>query len=76
MQAPEQEALDSPDPWARRELRVKWKRWAHIHCSWDTLDTLAQLGGFKRVQNYMKRADDLAALRRCAHRTHNRSWGH
>ena len=27
---------------------------------------LAQLGGFKRVQKYMKRADDLAALRRPA----------
>ena len=56
----------SPDPtdaWASREFHVKWRRWSFIHCSWDTLTTLAQLGGFKRVLNYIKRQDDLAAMR-------------
>ena len=42
---------------------MKWKRWSYIHCSWDTLSTLSQLGGFKRVINYMRRQDDLAAAR-------------
>lgn len=56
----------SPDPtdqWASREFHVKWKRWSYIHCSWDTLNTLSQLGGFKRVLNYIKRQDELAIMR-------------
>mmetsp|Transcript_15385 Transcript_15385/g.45299 ORF Transcript_15385/g.45299 Transcript_15385/m.45299 type:complete len:1328 (-) Transcript_15385:31-4014(-) len=51
------------DPWASRELHIKWKRYSHIHCSWDTRDTLSQLPGYKRVLNYMKRADELEAMR-------------
>jgi hypothetical protein len=46
------------DPWATREFHVKWKRWSYIHCSWDTRETLAQLGGYKRIHNYMKRVDE------------------
>lgn len=33
------------DPWASKELYVKWKRWAYIHCSWETRLTLSQLKG-------------------------------
>jgi hypothetical protein len=29
-----------------------------MHTSWETRDALAQLGGFKRVLNYMKRVDE------------------
>lgn len=47
------------DPWANCEFHVKWKRYAHVHCSWDTRATLSQLGGYKRVINYMKKWDDL-----------------
>ena len=47
------------DPWSTRELFVKWRRWSHIHCSWDTRETLSQLAGYKRVQNYIKRMDNL-----------------
>ena len=54
---------DPSDPWTGREFHVKWKRWSYVHCSWDTLSTLSQLGGFKRVTNYIKKADDLAAAR-------------
>ena len=43
--------------WATREFHVKWRRWSYIHCSWDTRETLSQLGGYKRVLNYMKRFD-------------------
>ena len=32
------------DPWATKEFYVKWKRWSYIHCSWDTRETLSQLG--------------------------------
>ncbi|KAK9824197.1 hypothetical protein WJX72_008454 [[Myrmecia] bisecta] len=51
------------DPWASREFHVKWKRYSYIHCSWDTRETLSQLGGYKRVLNYMKKHDDLEAQR-------------
>ena len=47
------------DAWASREFHVKWRRWSYIHCSWDTRETLSQLGGYKRVLNYMKRTDEL-----------------
>ena len=50
---------DPSDPWATREFYVKWKRWAYIHCSWDSDATLQQLGGYKRVLNYIKRQDEL-----------------
>lgn len=43
------------DTWATKEFYVKWKRWAYIHCSWDSRETLSQLGGYKRVMNYIKR---------------------
>ena len=43
------------DPWRSKEFYVKWKRWSYIHCSWDTRETLSQLGGYKRLMNYMKR---------------------
>eukprot|EP00884_Botryococcus_braunii_P018071 jgi/Botrbrau1/4948/Bobra.0122s0026.1 len=54
----EGEEVDPLDPWATREFWVKWKRWSYIHCSWDTRLTLSQLGGYKRVLNYMKRMDE------------------
>lgn len=59
MAAPEEGAeglgADPSDPWTRRELYIKWKRYSYIHCSWDTKATLSQLAGFKRVLNYIKR---------------------
>ena len=61
---PEVGTGDPADPWTGREFHVKWKRWSYVHCSWDTLSTLSQLGGFKRVTNYIKKADDLEAIRR------------
>ena len=52
------------DPYANKEFYVKWRHWSHIHCSWDTRDTLFQLAGFKRVKNYIKRMEDLDRRRR------------
>lgn len=45
--------------WYNVEFHVKWKRWSFRHCSWDTLTTLSQLGGHKRVLNYCKRQDEM-----------------
>ena len=55
------------DPWANTEFHIKWKRYAYIQCSWDTRATLSQLGGYKRVINYMKRWDDLQVRQGCPH---------
>lgn len=59
---PEAEA-EPGDVWASRLFLVKWKRYSYIHCSWDTRATLMQLGGWKRVQNYIKRQEDQAITR-------------
>jgi len=49
------------DPWASREFHIKWRRWSYIHTSWDTLATLSQLAGYKRVTNYIKRTNEAEA---------------
>ena len=45
------------DPWASREFHIKWKRYAFIHTSWETRETLSKLGGYKRITNYIKRQE-------------------
>lgn len=59
--------LTGPEAWKFWQFYVKWARCSHIHNSWDTYQTLSMLGGFKRVLNYCKRVDALAAKR--AHMT-------
>ena len=46
------------DGWDTREFCIKWKRWSYMHTSWETREALAQLGGYKRVLNYIKRVDE------------------
>lgn len=36
------------------EFHVKWRRLSYIHTSWQPLDSLRDLPGFKRVLNYIK----------------------
>lgn len=55
--------VNPKDPWSSREFYVKWARYSYIHCSWDAYTTLKQLGGFKRILNYCRRMDQLAAER-------------
>ncbi len=43
-------------------LLIKWRRRAYVHCSWEPLEALRPLAGFKRVLNYCRRQDQLAAL--------------
>jgi chromodomain-helicase-DNA-binding protein 1 len=43
------------DPWATREMYIKWKNFSFIHCTWETKASLADLNGFKRVLNYIKK---------------------
>ena len=59
---PEGEKLDeTADKWSNMLFYVKWRRWAYKHCTWDGLNTLSQLGGYKRVLNYCKRMDEQEA---------------
>ena len=60
------------DVWATREFHIKWRRWSFIHTSWDNLVTLSQLAGYKRVTNYMKRADEAEV---CLPENHPRCYG-
>ena len=50
--------VDPADPWAAREFHIKWKRYAFIHTSWETRETLSKLGGYKRITNYIKRTNE------------------
>eukprot|EP00878_Enallax_costatus_P036649 GHUV01041177.1.p1 GENE.GHUV01041177.1~~GHUV01041177.1.p1 ORF type:complete len:246 (+),score=74.65 GHUV01041177.1:668-1405(+) len=43
--------------WDQAEFHVKWKSYSYTHCSWESLNTLKNLGGFKRVTNYCRRAE-------------------
>ncbi|PRP87727.1 chromodomain-helicase-DNA-binding protein 1-like [Planoprotostelium fungivorum] len=36
---------------------IKWNHRAHIHNTWNTLDSLQGFGGVKKVTNYMKQLD-------------------
>lgn len=51
--APEPGAAGA-DPWLRVEFHVKWRRLSFIHTSWQPLEALRDLPGFKRVLNYIK----------------------
>ena len=51
-------AEPNADPWDARDFNVKWKRWSYMHTSWETREALSQLGGYKRVLNYIKRVDE------------------
>lgn len=42
------------DRWSNVEFHVKWRRLSFIHTSWQPLDSLRDLPGFKRVLNYIK----------------------
>jgi hypothetical protein len=44
----------SGDPWSCVEFHVKWRRLSFIHTSWQPLEALRDLPGFKRVLNYIK----------------------
>lgn len=46
------------DVWGSREFHIKWKRYAYIHTSWETRETLSKLGGYKRITNYIKRTNN------------------
>lgn len=48
----ESHSLSSPT--GKTEFLIKWKGLAHIHNSWEDIDSLKPLKGFKKVENYIK----------------------
>lgn len=50
--------MDVADLWLNREFHIKWKRYAYIHTSWESRETLSKLGGYKRITNYIKRSNN------------------
>lgn len=47
---------------------IKWKGWSHIHCTWESMETLHEqkVKGMKKLENYIKKENDIAAWRRYA----------
>ncbi|PRW57711.1 CHROMATIN REMODELING 5 isoform A [Chlorella sorokiniana] len=60
---PNAPANPSGDPWASREFFVKWARNSYLHCTWELKATCAQLPGFKRILNYIKKVEEQEARR-------------
>lgn len=54
---------DPAAPWESVQFRVKWRRLSYAHCSWEGLGCLRSRPGAKRVTNYIKRVEALAAAR-------------
>lgn len=49
--------VSEPD-WNEVEFFIKWKGQSYLHCQWKSLSDLQNLTGFKKVLNYIKRADE------------------
>lgn len=64
---------DPNDPSAPEEEKetqylIKWKGWSHLHNTWESLQTLQdqKVKGMKKLDNYMKKEDDLRHWRNLA----------
>lgn len=42
---------------------IKWSGYSHLHNSWESLATLQQLDGYKRVENYMQKVTERGRAR-------------
>ncbi|KAK8958001.1 CHD3-type chromatin-remodeling factor PICKLE [Platanthera zijinensis] len=51
-------ASESNPHWDDFEFYIKWKGQSHLHCEWKPFCELQNLTGFKKVLNYIKRAND------------------
>ena len=52
---------EASDDGSALEFRIKWKRRAYIHSTWESEDELESLNGYKRVTNYMRRVNEIEA---------------
>lgn len=43
------------------QFLIKWKTWSHLHNTWETKKSLTEqkCGGFKKLENYIKRMDEI-----------------
>ncbi|XP_077514180.1 chromodomain-helicase-DNA-binding protein 1 isoform X3 [Amblyomma americanum] len=54
-------AADLPEAEKETQYLIKWKGWSHLHNTWESLQTLQEqkVKGLKKVENYIKREDEL-----------------
>lgn len=53
------------EDWAGCQLLIKWRGLSHLWNSWESIATLRQLDGYKRVENYMLKIDRREKQREC-----------
>ncbi|XP_018909064.2 chromodomain-helicase-DNA-binding protein 1 [Bemisia tabaci] len=57
-----------PDDLENTEVQylIKWKGWSHIHNTWESDATLKdpKIKGYKKVENFLKREDEIAMWRK------------
>ncbi|KAH0466200.1 hypothetical protein IEQ34_006303 [Dendrobium chrysotoxum] len=49
---------ESEPHWNDVEFYIKWKGQSYLHCEWKPFSDLQNLTGFKKVLNYMKKANE------------------
>ncbi|XP_077989573.1 chromodomain-helicase-DNA-binding protein 1-like isoform X2 [Glandiceps talaboti] len=61
-----QGVVDDENIEKEKHYLIKWKNWSHLHNTWETEENLrAQaVKGLKKLDNYKKREDDLAAWKK------------
>lgn len=60
--------FDTEPDWNEMEFLIKWKGLSHLHCQWKPLYELQNLGGFKKVLNYMKKVVEDVRFRKSVSR--------
>jgi hypothetical protein len=48
------------------EVLIKWKGWANIHNTWNSVDELIHHKGFKKVENYLKKVKEIENWKKIA----------
>jgi hypothetical protein len=48
------------------EVLIKWKGWANIHNTWNSVDELIHHKGFKKVENYLKKVKEIENWKKTA----------
>ncbi|XP_076465125.1 chromodomain-helicase-DNA-binding protein 1-like isoform X2 [Babylonia areolata] len=51
-----------------KQYLIKWKGWAHIHNTWETLSSLQEqkVNGLKKLENYIKKEEEIDEWRQMA----------
>lgn len=47
------------------EFLVKWQQRSYMHCTWETRESLAEAKGARKLDNYIRKQQELESIRRC-----------